>query len=340
MPAYIEFIETLHHYQHLCMIDVRSPKEFAKGHIPGAKNIPLFSDEERAVVGTNYKQRSKYEAVLSGLQFVGPKLKTFVEQAKELAVDNQLVLYCWRGGMRSNSMAWLFETAGFKVYLLKGGYKSYRQFNKNLFFEAKKLYVIGGPTGSGKTALLKALEKNGEQVVDLEGIAHHKGSAFGSIGESNQLPNEQFENELFQVWNKFDLTKPIWIEDESRSIGSNWIPEELYERMRKTRLFYLDIDKTFRINLLVNDYANVDDVKIREGIRKIKKRLGDEPTNLALNALEEKNYRLVAEIALKYYDKTYAYGLSKRDPSSIVKITVSEFNLQEILNLLHLKIYA
>ncbi len=222
------------------VIDVRSPKEFETGHIPGAHNIPIFSNEERAIVGTKYKQEGREPAILVGLEIVGSKLKSFANTARKLSKNNQLLVHCWRGGMRSSSMAWLFEMVGIKTFILEGGYKAFRNYGKSQLAASKKLIILGGLTGSGKTETLLKIKEKGEQVVDLEGLAHHKGSAFGSLGQKPQLPNEQFENNLIYEWLTLDITKSIWLEDESHSIGSNWIPNEHFtskKQHKKKRTF-------------------------------------------------------------------------------------------------------
>ncbi|MGE4332621.1 MAG: tRNA 2-selenouridine(34) synthase MnmH, partial [Macellibacteroides sp.] len=177
------------------MIDVRSPSEFEAGHIPGARNLPLFSDNERAEIGTRYVQYGKDNAVERGLEIVGPKLAGFVKQARLWADGTPIYMYCWRGGMRSGSMAWLFRTAGLTTYLLSGGYKAYRNsFAQLLEAHPWQLLILGGPTGCGKTEVLHQLQRMEQQVIDLEGLAHHKGSAFGSLGETAQPSTEQFTN--------------------------------------------------------------------------------------------------------------------------------------------------
>ena len=260
--------------QSIPIIDVRSPKEFETGHFPGAYNIPIFDNDERAVVGTTYKQINRNDAVLKGLEIVGPKLKEFAKQAQEISIDNQLMIYCWRGGMRSASMAWLFETIGLKVYILTDGYKAFRKYGKSLLASTKKLIVLGGLTGSGKTDTLLKIYEKGEQVIDLEGIAHHKGSAFGALGQDKQPTNEQFENNLIYEWLSLDTTKPIWLEDESHSIGSNWIPNELFSLMRKSAVLKMEIDKSQRIKRLVDEYAGFDPKYIENCVLKISRRLG------------------------------------------------------------------
>jgi len=256
------------------VIDVRSPKEFETGHYPGAYNIPIFNNDERTIVGTIYKKISRNDSVLKGLELVGPKLKDFAQQAQQIAKNNQLLIYCWRGGMRSASMAWLFETVGIKTHILTGGYKAFRRAGKVRLSKTEKLMVLGGLTGSGKTETLQEIQKQGEQVCDLEGLAHHKGSAFGALGQERQPTNEQFENNLIYEWFSFDLNKPIWVEDESHSIGNNWIPDELFSIMRQAPVIKMEIDKKLRITRLVNEYAGFDKKYLENCIFKISKRLG------------------------------------------------------------------
>lgn len=304
-------------------IDVRSPAEWERGHIPGSVNLPLFNNEERAEVGTIYKNSGKRWAVLRGLEIIGPKMAHFAKEAIKLGTHNELLIHCWRGGMRSESMAWLFNKVGIKTYTLDGGYKAYRNFVQSNFAKPAKLIVLGGMTGSGKTKVLRELEKKGEQVLDLEGIAHHKGSAFGALGEISQPSIEQFENELFYKWWTFDFSKPIWLEDESRFIGKDKIPEELWKQMRQTTVVKLNIPWELRVQNLLEDYGTFDKNLLKASIDKIHKRLGDLNYRKAIDALESNDLKTTAEISLNYYDKAYNFGLSKREGQSIL-----EFNAQ------------
>ena len=235
------------------VIDVRTPAEFEHGHIPGAFNVPLFSNEERVVVGTLYKQVGRDQAILKGLEYVGPKMKSIVTQCREVMNTNEVIVHCWRGGMRSASVAWLLETTGTKAHTLTHGYKAYRRLAQEFFAKPYQLIVMGGKTGSGKTDILKEIALAGEQVIDLEGIAHHKGSAFGTIGEIPQATNEQFENNLFEALLKLDEHKSLWIEDESQSIGKNNVPQVLFHNIRNSNIIFIDVPKEIRVNRLVND---------------------------------------------------------------------------------------
>ena len=307
------------------LIDVRTPAEYNKGHIPGAYNIPLLSNEERAIVGTMYKQEGKEPAFEKALEFSGPNMVSFVREAKKKAIDNKLLVYCWRGGMRSGSMAWLFNAAGIESHTLDGGYKAFRRHIHAAFDTTKKIIVLGGYTGSGKTEILKELSKQ-VQVVDLEGFARHKGSAFGFIGQSEQPTTEQFENNLGTEWLKLNPDKDIWLEDESRNIGRVYLPDSIYNKIRNARVIFIEIPKDKRIKRLIKDYAGYDDKLLQKAIDKIKKRIGGHRYQLATKALKNKDYWEVADIALSYYDKAYLFGLNKREKEKIFKLRIIDNN--------------
>lgn len=294
------------------LIDVRAPSEFEHGHIPGAINIPLFDDEERKVVGTAYKQENKEAAMYAGLEFAGKKLVKLAKAGEKVAGSKKtLLVHCWRGGMRSKSMVWLFETMGINCYLLDGGYRSYRRYAREVLALPLRLVVIGGRTGSGKTAILIELEKRGQQIIDLEGLAHHKGSAFGALGEQDQPSTEQFENTLFNQLLTLDRKKITWIEDESRNIGKCVLPGEFYSIMKESAIIFLDIARELRAERLVGDYASFDTVELKACVLKIEKRLGGDRTKDALESIESGDFYETAMITLHYYDKAYMYSLEK-----------------------------
>ncbi|NNK80697.1 MAG: tRNA 2-selenouridine(34) synthase MnmH, partial [Flavobacteriales bacterium] len=209
------------------LLDVRSPAEFTSGHILGAISFPLFTDVERADVGTLYKQMSREAAIKRGLELIGPKMVSMIEQAESLN-SRTFRLYCWRGGMRSRSVAWLLETYGFNCQVLEGGYKSYRKTTNELIEDELKLIVLSGLTGTRKTAILKALKEKGEQVIDLENLAGHQGSSFGNLENTEQPSTEQFHNLIFDSCRNLDSNRPVWIEDESFMIGRCALPQSLY----------------------------------------------------------------------------------------------------------------
>jgi len=311
------------------IIDVRSPGEFKQAHIPGAINIPLFSDEERAIVGTAYKKQGKQKATLLGLAMIGKRMQEVAEEALQVSVDNKLLVHCWRGGMRSESMTWLFEQVGIDCQLLRGGYKAYRTYIKNRLSKKANIKILSGSTGSGKTDVLKELEKLGEQIIDLEGIAHHKGSAFGAIGEPEQDSTEQFENNLHLAFSELDLTKRIWVEDESKPIGKNFIPDEFFNQMRKAKVLKINIPKTERVKRLVRDYTYADKDILVYHLNRIKKRLGPLETQMAIKAVESGDMTTAVDISLTFYDKAYAHGLSKRNPKLVEDLDLEFDNPKE-----------
>jgi tRNA 2-selenouridine synthase len=324
MPQEIDIRLFLKKADSIPVIDVRTPAEYKQGHIPIAHNIPLFSNKERKSVGTSYKQEGQQEALIKGLDFAGPKMTSFVRKAHKIAHQKQLLVHCWRGGMRSASMAWLFETAGMDCYLLHGGYKSFRQFVHAYFDHTFPFIVIGGLTGSGKTSALKSLAEMGEQILDLESLAHHKGSAFGNLGEKKQHSTEHFENRICWELLALDMNRTIWIEDESRSIGRNILPAGIYYQIRSAPVVYLDVVRKNRVDRLVEDYAGFSKEELCESIQKISQRLGGDITRKAMEAVTNGDYRMTAEMVLQYYDKTYLYGLSKRDQQLVFKLPVGD----------------
>lgn len=300
------------------ILDVRAPAEYAQGHIPGAISLPLFTDEERARIGTMYKQVSPDKAVLLGLDFFGPKLRTLAEQARQMALGQEVRLHCWRGGMRSGAVQWLLELAGLTVNLLDKGYKDYRQWVLAELAAPRQLRVLGGATGSGKTAVLHALAAQGQPVLDLEQLAHHQGSAFGSLGQPPQPTQEQFENDLAAALAALPTQgQPIWVEDESRTIGSVHLPAALYAQLQAAPLLVLEVPRAARVAYLAADYGRYDAGALAAAVLKLRKRLGGLVTKEALGAIAEDDIPKMVELVLGYYDKTYAYGLEGRKATTV-----------------------
>ena len=330
------------------VMDVRSLSEYAHAHIPTAHNLPLFNDEERKIVGTAYKQQSREAAIKIGLDYFGVKMRKMVEEVEnivsswQLAVGNKLsaqselptanyvLVHCWRGGMRSAAVAWLLDVYGFKVFLLSGGYKAYRKWVLSQFEKEYDFNIIGGYTGSGKTLLLHELEKQNKKIIDLEGLANHKGSAFGS-NEKPQPGQEMFENYLAQALaqpgicigqtaerNEVPATNNIWLEDESQRIGNLQIPIPLWHCIRKCPVYFLDIPFEERLNYITEEYGKQDKQKLKEAILRIQKRLGGLETKNAINFLEAGDYKDCFRILLRYYDKWYFKGLLNRQNLSLL----------------------
>jgi len=351
------------------VFDVRSPGEYDHAHIPGAYNLPLFTNDERAVVGTAYKQQGKQPAIKIGLDYFGVKMKAIVEVVeavvscfplkedilsasagtqretgnKQQATRNILV-HCWRGGMRSAGIAWLLDLYGFKVYTLIGGYKAYRKWVRDQFEKPQPLTVLGGYTGSGKTIVLHQLQEAGLPVVDLEAMANHKGSAFGAIGQNAQPTQEMFENLLAEKLYEIaghqvtagQVLQGAFIEDESQRIGDLKIPDAFWKQMRNSNILFLDIPFEERLNYLTVEYGKAGKEKLVNAIIRIQKRLGGLEAKNAVNFLLEDNHKECFRILLKYYDKWYEKGLYNREsPVELIKkISAEKVNAKENTGLL------
>ncbi|MDB5248621.1 MAG: mnmH [Segetibacter sp.] len=377
------------------VIDVRSPDEFEHAHIPGAYSLPLFTNEERKVVGTIYKQESRENAIKKGLEYFGVKMRRMVEEVeklltgdgcqmtegKELRDDRgqgaagqgvndgkntsskTVLVHCWRGGMRSAGVAWLLDLYGFKVYTLVGGYKVFRQWVLKQFEKEYPFKILGGFTGSGKTMVLAEMKKNGVVVIDLENLAHHKGSAFGGINMPVQPTQEMFENKLAVELGRADdrsgmtddgksdernhsnsasplssvniqsstfktsSTAPIWLEDESQRIGNVNIPMPLWRQIRTQPVVFLNIPFEERLKYILEDYGKGDRGKLVDAVNRIKKRLGGLETKTAINFLMEDNLTESFRVLLQYYDKQYLKGLQSREN---VKDLVTELTSEKV----------
>ncbi len=305
------------------VVDVRSPAEYAQGHIPGAINLPLFTDTERALVGTLYKQEGKRPAIKKGLEIVGPKLARFITDIEHLPVQNNLLVHCWRGGMRSESMVQLFEAYGIPCALLMGGYKAYRQFSQAILEKPYSFLVITGYTGTGKTEMLAFLKQAGEQVIDLEAMAHHHGSSFGGLLTGNQPSSEHFQNLLVGQLLQLDKSKRIWLEDESFSIGQVHLPVSFFKQKQASLHIMVDVPKKHRIERLVKTYGKVPTERLFEGIEVVKKKLRHHYKECC-EALESGNAHKVVELLLTYYDRSYDVGLEKKDQQKLIRLSFSE----------------
>jgi tRNA 2-selenouridine synthase len=222
--------------------------------------------------------------------------------------------------MRSENMAWILDQAGFRVTLLEGGYKSYRRFIRSELVKDLDLIVLGGMTGSGKTEILQSLLSLGEQVIDLEKAACHKGSVFGGLGEDPQPTNEQFENELYALKEKLDLSRRVWVEDESRMLGNITLPDPFFSLMEHSVLIKMEVPVHDRILRLVSMYAHFSKEELANAVTKISEKLGGTRTRTAMEAIQDSNFETVAELALSYYDKAYRNAISRRPNQEIVEI--------------------
>lgn len=293
------------------VLDVRSPGEFAAGHIREAINIPILNDEERRAVGIDYKEKGQAEAIRTGFRLVGPRLESIVKEAEKVANGTEALVHCWRGGMRSNNFCQFVGMAGVKTRALKGGYKAYRHYAMSFLEQSFPFILVGGCTGSGKTELLKALAAAGEQVIDLEGIANHRGSVFGALMKPPQPTTEQFQNNLFEEMLKVDLSRRIWVEDESLSIGKIFIPDKYFETMSNAPVVIIDADVDVRIHRLVEEYGPADRQEFIQAMTAIRKKLGGQHFKNALELYRKDDLPGTFSELLVYYDKRYQKGIDK-----------------------------
>jgi tRNA 2-selenouridine synthase len=330
----ISIAEYLDNQHDLTLFDVRTPAEFEKGHIPGAQNLPLFSNEERAEVGTLYKQVSPKSAFLKGLELVGPKMRWLVERAEQLARSSKVAVHCWRGGQRSYSVGWLLSLAGFEMVTIEGGYKAYRtHILQEMESGSWPFIVLGGKTGARKTEILHQIRTMGEQVLDLEGLANHKGSAFGALGLEEQPSVEHFDNLLYSELCKFDKARRIWVENESKSIGRVYLHAGVWRCMQRSPMIELEIPLEQRIDHLVEIYGQFPGDMLKEAFLKIKKRLGGQHLKAALEAIDKNDLATAAGIALRYYDKAYTYHRKHKrteKAGQVISFEPDHFSLEQI----------
>ena len=304
------------------LIDVRSPGEYYKGNMPNSINIPLFDNEERSIVGTIYKKYGREKAVIKGLEILDNKIDILINNlfktinyykennSQDKSIEPTLKIYCARGGMRSLSISWLIQKFKIKSVTLKGGYKSYRKWTIDSFSKKWKIIIIGGKTGTGKTKLLKLLSENNYQVIDLEGLANHRGSTFGGLGMKEQPSNEKFENIIAEKLKEFKKNNPILVESESSNIGKCKIPHEFFNLMKKAPRIEIIRSYSNRIEELIKTYSIFDAEHLKNSVLRIKKRLGPQRTKIAIEAINNKDWESVCKAVLEYYDKCYEFEKS------------------------------
>ena len=324
------------------LIDVRSPEEYYKGHMPNSISIPIFNNEERSIIGKKYKYYGRENAVREGFKIIENKIDKIINKfiliKKEFDIstidktanDTYIKIYCARGGMRSQSMLWLLEKFHYPCITLNGGYKTYRNWVLNIFKDRQKIIVIGGKTGTRKTKILEKLKALGYQILDFENLANHRGSSFGGLGMKEQPTNEQYENLIAEDLNKFNKKKFIFVEAESANIGKNRIPHELYKQMKNSKRIEIIRNEKIRIKELINTYSKYKKNDLKESVLKITKRLGPQRTKSAINSIDNEDWENVCKSVLDYYDRCYEHELKdKKD------VNVLDMNLRtdyEIIN--------
>lgn len=317
--------------EHAVFIDVRSPKEFEEDHIPGAVNIPLYQNEEREQIGTVYKKTGPKEARKLGLEIVAPKLPDLVKTIEEISKQGKPVLYCWRGGMRSLSLATVLDLMNIHVYRLKGGYKHFRRWVYDFFQQESlpyKIFVLHGLTGTGKTEVIKKLSCLGAAVVDLEGLANHKGSVFGSVGLAEQPSQKYFESMVYYHLLQNRKKKFLVVECESRRIGRLIIPQVFFEGMKNGRHILIYDTMENRINRIMCDYdVNNNREALIEGLCHLKRCLGGEKISRLTGMLQEGKYESVIEdLLVNYYDVLYKYP---DQPSTRYELSINSYQPEQ-----------
>ncbi len=336
MPETLDIEKFLARAGRVTVVDVRSPGEFAHAHIPGAVSVPLFSDAERAEVGTAYVREGRRPAVSLGLSFVGPRMAELGARLTALAdaAEGELLIHCWRGGMRSASVAWLAGSLGIRAATLDGGYKSFRRWVIDSTGRGQHINVVAGLTGTGKTRVLQALAARGENVIDLEKLAHHKGSAFGDLGEAPQPTQEHFENELAMAWRATRTDAPVWLEDESRTIGRCSVPDALWQAKQAGRFHVIDVPDEERLTHLCEVYSGHPPEVIAARIECIRKRLGGDRTTTAIESVRAGDFKSACNLVLAYYDRTYREAIDKLPPGRVEVFQFSDLDPTTIAEVL------
>lgn len=320
MVETIEIDKFLEMKESITPVDVRSPIEFDHSRVPGSINIPLFSNEERASIGWTYKHKGQEEAIRLGESYAVPKIPSYLEQAELHSENGEVIVLCARGGMRSSRFSDFLSENGFKVFRLNKGYKNYRRHVLGSFQKKLNLTVLAGKTGCGKTEILEKLSEMKEQVIDLEGFASHRGSAFGTIGYGMQPSTEYFENRLFETIGHFKTQKRIWVEDESLNIGKIFLPQEFYDQMKEAPQVLVNMDRESRISRLCEDYGQSGSIPLKAGLEKIRKKLGMENYSKAVAALDSGRMADAVSIVLGYYDKCYDYSMALKNRRTLFRI--------------------
>ena len=327
------------------LIDVRSPSEYYKGHMPNSINIPLFDNDERSIIGTIYKKEGRKKAVIEGLKFFEKKMELLLDNlfmnidshninSKKNFNKSFIRIYCSRGGMRSQSISWLLEKYKFNPITLKGGYKTYRRWILDCFSKKWNIIIIGGKTGTGKTRLLSLLEQYKYQTIDLEGFACHRGSTFGGLGMQKQPSNEQFENKIAEKLYSFKVINNIFVEAESANIGKCKIPHEFFNQMKTARRIEILRSETNRLDELIDTYSVFNKEELQESVLRIKKRLGPQRTKIALESINKEEWDLVCRSVLDYYDRCYEYEKVGKKNITLLDLTDKKYD-EKILELIN-----
>lgn len=331
------------------IIDVRSPSEYVEDRIPGAINLPVLDDAERAEVGTIYKQINPFNARKIGAALVAKNISQHLQQHfADKDKDYRPLVYCWRGGQRSNSMAAVLSQIGWRVTVLEGGYKTYRAYVRQQLEQLPTKFtykILCGFTGSGKTLILRRLQHRGIQVLDLEAIANHRGSLLGEEWQVQPTPQpsqKYFESLLLQQLQNFDRDRVVWVESESNKIGQIYLPLPLWQKMKQSQCIEIQIPIDSRIAFLLREYPYLETHSefLKNKLVKFKSRYGKQKLNYWFQLIDaEKGEDLVKELLLFHYDPTYSCSI-QRDYTNREKTVflsdLCDINVEQILTTLAL----
>lgn len=324
MPPPITRTIDWHNQDYSMIIDVRSESEFADDHLPGAVSMPVLSDAERAEIGTLYKQVSPFEAKRRGAAIVARNIANHIDsKLADAPKEFAPLVYCWRGGQRSGAMARILSEIGWKVTLVEGGYKTYRKQVLDGLDEVPptlRLIVLRGRTGTAKTRILRAADKLGAQIIDLEGLAAHRGSLLGPEPGLAQPAQRQFESHLFDVMRRFDPARPVFIEAESNKVGERHIPPTLWQRMRGAQSLQVTAPIEARVAFLVEDYHHViaEPSRLDPLLGWVTSRIGHEAVGTWRDHIERGDWAgFVTRVLQDHYDPAYDRSAAQRGHEDI-----------------------
>jgi tRNA 2-selenouridine synthase len=331
VPSYFDIYPELKRGS-LKLVDLRSPCEFLDGAMPHAINVPLFTDAERAEVGTLYKQAGAVEATSLGLEFVAAKIDNLLETLSRLANQEQkIVVHCWRGGQRSGAIGMLLKATGFNPLVIQGGYKKYRQdvLTRIESLASRDLMILNGRTGSGKTKLLRELMDSGVPGIDFEGLAAHRGSALGDFNMNRAQPTQQnFENLLANAYEDMKHA-PVILAEIEQDLGRIRMPQNLRRKIYDSPMILLERNMTDRVEHLVTEYTtnwtDADDEKLLARMLLLKPHLQGPVYNEIIDKMRARSFQDAVELLLRHrYDRCYDKGLLKQARRIIAKINVSD----------------
>lgn len=305
------------------ILDARSPSEFAEDHLPGARSMPVLDDEQRAAVGTQYKQEP-FLARRMGAALVAENIARHLQgPLSEHDRDWQPLVYCWRGGQRSNSLATILARVGWKVGLLEGGYKAFRGRLLEVLptmVEQFDFRVVCGVTGSGKTRFLDALSRAGQQILDLEGLACHRGSLLGAMPDAPQPSQKQFETRIWNALRRLDAGRPVYVESESKKVGNVQVPDVLMQRIRTSTCVTLELGLEHRVALLCEEYAHFFQARdpLRAQLQKLVALVGHEQVAKWIEQVDSGDWaQLVESLLALHYDPSYLRSIDRNFPQRV-----------------------